>query len=251
MQWRDLQTEFSSALRNHELNVPETIRRTNGNPSVKRFNVYRNNTKVSLTDAICDSFPVVMQLVGEEFFRAMARVYVENNLPQTPLLIYYGGDFPDFIDGFEPAKGLPFLSDVARVEWAWTMAYHAADKDPVGPDALQAFPAERLGDAKFVLHPSTHLLQSEFPVMSIWSAHNQDNTSELMSQISQEGEQAVIVRPDMSVNVTLLSASAYAFFKAVSDGKTLNEAVELIDDPDELGGYLQLLFNCGCVTGMN
>ncbi len=47
---------------------------------------------------------MVEKIVGEEFFAAMARVFVMKRPPRSPLLANYGDDFPAFIAAFEPAR---------------------------------------------------------------------------------------------------------------------------------------------------
>jgi hypothetical protein len=48
----------------------------------------------------------------------MARSYVALAPPSSPIMLDYGAGFPDFIGAFEPAKCLPYLQDVARIERA-------------------------------------------------------------------------------------------------------------------------------------
>ena len=77
MNWRETQAAFASALRDPALDVPYAVGPRDHHAPLARFNVYRNNTAVSLSEAIADSYPVVHELVGDEFFAAMARAYVE------------------------------------------------------------------------------------------------------------------------------------------------------------------------------
>ena len=106
--------------------------------SARRFAVYRNNVMVTLSKALKSRFPAVDKIVGEEFFGAMARVFVSERPPRSPLLATYGDEFADFIATFEPASDLPYLADVARLEAARTRAYHSADAVPIDADGLTA-----------------------------------------------------------------------------------------------------------------
>lgn len=119
---------FAAALQNRDLPPPDGLSRPGGKPATRRFAVYRNNVAVSLVDALAAIYPTLQNLVGEEFFRAMAHAYVLHNLPTSPLLFTYGANFPAFIETFAPASALPFLPDVARVERAWLDAFHAEDR---------------------------------------------------------------------------------------------------------------------------
>jgi len=137
----------------------------------RRFAVYRNNVHHGLTRALAARFPVVEQLVGAEFFTAMARVFIAAFPPRDPVLLAWGAEFPGFLDGFPPVGHLRWLPDVARLELARGRAYHAADAATVAPEALAAADPERL---RLVLHPSVELFASPHPAVRIWQAHQPD-----------------------------------------------------------------------------
>src|SRR5918911_1682786 len=98
----DLQKHFAAALLDRSKPVPDGIR---SRPE-RRFAVYRNNVYVSLVAALATRFPVCRALVGDDFFGAMARDFVAAHPPRSPLLMTYGDDFGDFIDGFAPAASV-------------------------------------------------------------------------------------------------------------------------------------------------
>src|SRR6266850_2007205 len=130
------ETSFAEALLDADRPIPFGINAHNAAVSARRFAVYRNNVVAGLVKALKSRFAVVEKIVGEEFFAAMARVFVMEQPPRSPLLATYGDNFPAFIAGFEPARELPYLVDVARLEAARTRSYHAADATPVDPGQL-------------------------------------------------------------------------------------------------------------------
>ncbi len=167
------QSEFAGALLDPGLDCPAGLRAWNGSDPATRFAVYRNNVVVSLIDALADGFPVTQALVGEAFFRAMARAWVQSQPPRTRVLAHAGEDFPQFVERFAPARQLAYLAGVARLEFARVRAYHAADAGSVDVPALGA--AFALPDAalrlRLGLHPSLSLLASPYAVVSLWAAH--------------------------------------------------------------------------------
>ena len=168
------QDAFAAALLDPALPVPAGVTSARGKADAKRFAVYRNNVAVGLTRVLASRFPVVEKLVGKEFFAGMARAYIARTRPSSPLILAYGDSFPAFIGGFEPAAGVPYLADVARLEAAWTRAYHAADIAPLDIAALSALDASGLAAARLTPHPAAMLVRSRFPVGSIWQAHQSD-----------------------------------------------------------------------------
>ena len=136
----DIQATFVAALRDPEASVPGSLAGPDRTPVARRFAVYRNNVAAGLIGVVAGAFPAVQRIVGEEFFKAMARAYVLAHPPESPVLMDYGADFADFIAGFEPAASVPYLADVARIERAWREAYHAAEAVPLAPTDFAGIP---------------------------------------------------------------------------------------------------------------
>jgi hypothetical protein len=141
-----------------------------GRPAGRRFNVYRNNVAASLTDALATGFPVIAKLLGEEFFRAMAGVFLRAHPPGDPRLQLWGGKFPGFLARFEPVAHLPYLPDMARLELGLRQSYHAADAAPAhrgprpgrGPGA-EAAPCARHADPALALSDPHDLAEEHRP----------------------------------------------------------------------------------------
>ncbi|MCZ7595302.1 MAG: DNA-binding domain-containing protein [Hyphomicrobium sp.] len=167
------QDDFARALLWRTGGLPAGIEKPGSAPPAKRFGIYRNNVFASLTACLEARFPVVARLVGDEFFSAMARVFIERSPPTSPALIEYGEEFAAFLATFAPAQSLPYLPDVARLEWRICAAYHAADAAPIDAAALARL-GEHALDAALDLHPSCALLASHHAVFSIWRANTHD-----------------------------------------------------------------------------
>jgi hypothetical protein len=216
-----LQAEFAASLLRTHLTAPHGIAVRPGADPEKRFAIYRNNVVVGLVRALESRFPVVKRLVGEEFFRDMAQAFVTEDPPRSPVLFRYGSTFPDFIAGFPPATGVPFLADVARLELARGRAYHAADARPLPREDFSALDADKLAVTGARLHPSVELLTSPYPIVSIWRAHQEEGEPHLSSW---QPEAALVVRPGLDVEVHLLPAGGYQFLTALSQGASLARA---------------------------
>jgi hypothetical protein len=143
---------FSSALMTPDLKTPSLVIGPNGKSGTKRYNVYRNNVTVSLIDALAAVFPAVQRITGVEFFRAMARFYVRETPPRSPLLFEYGHAFlslssdtnmqPDACRGRRPYRA--FLA--RRLPRPGRCGSLSADD-------LTDAPSERLADLRFAPDP--------------------------------------------------------------------------------------------------
>lgn len=224
-EWADAQAAFAAALIDPRLPPPSGVIPCGGSGRRSGFAVYRNNALVTLIDALQERFPVTCQLVGEEFFRAMARVYASERRPRSPLLMHYGDTFPTFIDTFIPASDVPYLSDVARLEVAWSAAYHAPEASPLQPQVLTDTGPDALIEMRLTLHPSIQILRSVYPVADIWAAHQHANT--VARPTRWDGQDVLVLRPDAEVQVHTLGPGVHTFISALLDRRCVQDAAEM------------------------
>jgi len=216
------ETSFAEALLGAEPTLPPGIAAHTAAVPAQRFAVYRNNVMASLAAALARRYPVIERLVGGEFFGA-----------------------------FGPARQLPYLADVARLEAARTRAYHAEDATPLGADGFAALDAEALGDIRLQLHPSAAILRSPFPIVTIW-AMNSGELEPRPIEIGQ-GEDALVVRPRLDVEIRALPPGGAAFLQSLADGLPLRDAigVALADHSGfDLTGNLAGLIGSGVVSAI-
>lgn len=224
------QNQFAGALLDAERTVPQAVSSHTARTPQKRFAVYRNNVIVGLSEALRTQFPATERVVGTEFFAALARVYVSSEPPRSPVMMNYGERFPGFIERFAPAAEIPYLADVARLEFARTQAYHAADAAPLDADAWQRVDADRLADLRVILHPSLRIIRSAFPVVTIWSMNS--GGMEPASIENCGPEDALIARPRGVVEVRQLPSGGAAFLNALTAGTTLGKAATAASNAD-------------------
>ncbi len=243
---RDFQDSFGAALRGAPA-VAESIHAADPIPLERRVDVYRNNVHASLIDGLEQAFPVVLQLVGQEFFRAMAREFLRDQMPGRGTLIGFGAGLPDFLEGFPPVSGLPYLADVARFELAWLRSYHAADDPVLTPEDLSTVPQEALPDMKFTAHASLETLRSAYPVLSIWEAHQPGRDPSSIK--SDEGEEAVLLlRSNLSVYAHRVGVADLTFIDALRTGKSFGAAAAdalTVQSDFDLSRILHLLLSGG------
>lgn len=248
------QGAFAEALLTAEYACPPGLTTWNGSAPEKRFAVYRNNVIVSLIDAMADSFPVTQELVGEAFFRAMAREFVRAAPPRSPVLAWYGDGFAEFIEAFPAAAGVPYLADVARLEWLRVQAWHAADADPLAPEDIARLlgDAAALPDARFDLHPSVRMLRSHHAVVSLWAAHQSESAALALADVDPgQAETALVLRNGLDVEISTITEGAAMFISLLQQGAALGEAAEqalAAETGFDLAQTLGLLIRCGALT---
>ena len=250
-QLAERQRGFAAALLDPELPVPIGLVGPDGEPDPKRFAVYRNNVVVSLIEALEDAFPAVRRIVGADFFRAMARAHVMEEPPCSPILLDYGAGFSDFIRRFEPAATLVYLADVARIERAWTEAYHAPDASPIDPGAFNNPFPDQLPAIQLELHPSLRLVRSPFPALTIWQMNVADGVPAPVDPAAN-GEDVLVVRPAADVEVRLIPKGSLEFIQAVANGEAVLAALEtalIANSRFDLSANLADLMRAGALVG--
>jgi hypothetical protein len=248
----ELQDVFARALRDPGSPSPHGLHDAAPGGSSRRFDVYRNNMVVSLVEALGSTFPAVQRLVGEEYFSAAARAYVQQEPPDSPVLLYYGRTFGDFLDTLPSASGVPYLGDVARLEWARIKALHAADAEPVSIDALAGVDEAQVESISFALHPGLSVFRSRWPVVSLWNACMIRDHSDAVDMST--AEDAVVVRPALKVGVHVPPPGGAEFLAALREGETLGAAARRVAESDEafdLAELLRFAFETGAVTAVH
>ena len=208
------QADFARALRDP---APDAVPDGFAGAAARRFRVYRNNVRVALVEALAAAYPAVERIVGAEFFRRMAAAYAAERPATARTLNLYGGGFPGFVAEFAPARDLPYLADVARLERAVLESRHAADAPALDPAALAALGAG-LAAARFAPHPAARLVRSAWPVADIWRANADDAPADGALVLTGGRGGALAVRPGLSVSVEALAPAAAAFAETLLAG---------------------------------
>lgn len=191
-----------------------------------RINVYRNTFVGCLTTALRLSFPAIHRLVGATFFESAARIFIDENPPRSAYLDEYGGDFPPFLERFPPAASLPYLSGVARLEWAVSRALHAPDVDALDVSRLSTLEPEDHDRVVFIFHPSVGLVEADHLADDIWRAVlAQDDAAMAAVDLNAGPVWLVIQRLETSVDVTRLGEVAWRFMASLCAGLPLQEAI--------------------------
>jgi len=240
------QQDFQAALLDPERPVPAGLIDPQGRPAGRRFNVYRNNVAVSLTEALRQAFPVVRKLVGDEFFTAMAQEHLRAHPPASPLMMFYGEAMPDFLASFPPVAHLPYLPDVARMELALRASYHAADVAPAAASKLAQLTPERLARTRFILAPSLKLVRSQWPIHTIWMA----NMRGTPPPVTVEHQDVLITRAAFDPEPHLLPPQGGDTITALIDGRTIGTAADKIE-PTHLPALLGLLITGNAITDIS
>lgn len=218
----ELQTRFMGAV----LNPRAAERfgrhlRLNGLRNEQRIQIYRNNMQATLTSALEAVYPVVRRLVGERCFAGVAHEYVRNEPSLSGDIHAYGHRFPDLLAVLPSLRSLPYLSDVARLEWFYHALFHSALQPALRSEALQDVPATQHADLRLQLQSASRLFASDYPVLRIWQVNQVDWSGAPGVSLDEGGEYLLALRGSDGISFIPLEPGEHALLEACAAGQTL------------------------------
>lgn len=229
----DLQQQFMHSIRNdnNDITAEFAVSPDSKLSAEQRLNIFRNNYQISLNEALADIFPVLQQLIGETAFSLLARRYLSGHPSNSGNLHDLGQAMADFIVDVEELKSLAYLPDVARLEWMYHRAYHAADHDSFDLQKLTDFDDSDYARLLFTPHPSVILASFDYAAVSIWKAHQSEEITENVDP--NQAELVLVHRHQHKVLVSLLSTVEHRFLESLCANQTLAVAAESALSEDE------------------
>jgi uncharacterized protein (UPF0276 family) len=202
-----------------------------GKANEHRFALYRGNLTANWAKTLSNAYPVLVLLVGREFFAALARAYGIEHPSDNGDLNLFGRHFPDFLASFPHVAELPYLPDMARLEWALHRAHHAADAAGLSAAQWAAFSAEDIETRHFQLHPACQLLQFQWQTVVLWQAH-QVGSGQPFPPLQRFDTWALVVRPLWQPQVLASSRAGHAALTALAHGRDFGAALDAAFDID-------------------
>jgi hypothetical protein len=229
----------------------------NGEPAIlghvtnpDRLALYRGNLSATWNKALGAAFPVIRQLLGDDFFAALTRAYGMAHPSDNADLNRFGATFAAFLASFEHVADHPYLPDMARLEWLLHRAHYAPDGPALDAGALAALSPDEFEAARFAPHPACALFASEWAVIPLWQAHQEGSAIAFPPQLAAPGA-AAIVRPRFKTELVPLTAASHAALQTLAGGATMGEALDAAFERDEafdLAANLKLWVEKGMLT---
>jgi uncharacterized protein (UPF0276 family) len=218
-----------------------------------RLALYRGNLAATAAKALAAAYPVIAALVGTEFFDALARSYVRAWPSQDGDLNRFGDGYADFLAGFPHVAELPYLPDMARLEWAVHRAHYAADATPVTAAQLGALAPAQLEASRLRLHAACLPLQSQWAVVTLWLAHQPATTVGFPAHMAT-AEYGVVARPGWRAQVAPCGAGGHAALAVLKAGGTFGAALDAAFDVErefDVAGQLRLWLDLELIVAID
>jgi hypothetical protein len=230
---RELQYRFGAALASGDCATIEPYIRAAGIEPARRIAIYRNNWHENCLATLVAAYPVLNRLVGDAYFRQMSREFQGACPSHAGNLQHLGAPLAGFLQQRFARTEFEYLADVARLEWAYQEILVAADHDRLDVRRLADVAESCWPDLGFALHPASRLVRSDFPVLTVWSAHQPGADGSAAPAIDHTtidlragGENVLLRRTSREVELRRLSRAEFAFLEALSRGSSLAAAAD-------------------------
>lgn len=248
MSLAESQSAFAHALFAHDA-TPATPPLFKGDAALnaQRLALYRGNLAAAWDKALANAYPVLRQLVGEEFFAALAREYGRAFPSQSGDLNRFGDRFDEFLAQFPHVADFPCFPDMARLEWLLHRVHYAAGEETLTAAQLAQLRPEQFESMSLRLQPACQPFASPWAVTSIWQAH-QDDEQEHWPQELAVACHALVLRQGWRAMVLPVTPAAHAALAAFDAGAAMGKALDAalaIDAQFDIGMHLQTWLRLG------
>lgn len=247
----DSQQLFANALFD-VARTPQALALFKGEQNQHRLALYRGNLTVNWNKTLASAYPVVRQLVGEEFFDGLARAYGHAWPSTDPDLNGFGAHYADFLRSFPHVADLPYLADMAELEWALHRAHYAPAAPALAASDLAELAPDSLDALALQLAPCCTLLAPAWTVLEAWRGHQIDSPVAAYAPTAGQ-EYGLVCRPRWQAQLLSISPAQHAALSVLVAGATLGEALDAAFDCDEafdVTAALQQWLACGIFVRM-
>ena len=199
------------------------LRPQRGAPGVQRLAVYATGYLARMHEALQEVYEAVQHVAGASQFQRMSRAYAAQYPSHDYNLNLAGRHFPAFLATEPLTQDLPFLPDLARLEWAVCQAFHAFEQPPLAPHGFNAVSLEQWERVRLVFQPSVGLVASSWPVVDIWRARTQP-VSTVNIELQDRQQRVLVRRAGVRVTCDLLEPAQYQVLERLLAGMTLGDA---------------------------
>jgi len=221
---RELQEGFARGLISgvSERSMPGI--RADGLSPLQRLGFYRTNMISNYLAGLRATYRCVENLVGPACFAYYAEQFIHETPSRSGDLNGYGRELADFLARAPIAAQLPYLADVARLEWLLDEVFYEADHPALDLERLALVAAERYPDLRFKLNPACRLLSSAYPIQQIWQVSRPEYSGEPSVTFDAGRDHVLVRRAGFDPVVESVSAAEFVWLRALRDGETLGAA---------------------------
>jgi hypothetical protein len=194
--------------------------------------IYQNNVRGALQTSLAQVYPVCRKILGENYFKQLASVYIKKYPSRQHDLNDYGEYFSDFIylqyQQRSELNDFSYLSDLVQLEWFYHHVYYAAQGSMFDFSAFSQLTQQQQAQSIFQIVPCLKFISSSYPILSIWQLNQDDSTTQ--QTLVSNAENCYIFRKNNQIRLIAIDAKMYKLLSLVNEGATLKEITQTDED---------------------
>jgi len=224
MQLQNLQHEFAEAVLSDDTHLSFIL-------PAQNIRIYQNQALSQLIECLRNTYPLIVKLVGDDFFRVTAKAYIKQYHSRSGDLNEYGAYFSHFLAGYQAVKDLIYLAEVAQFEWTCHLLSTAGTHGPFDPHLLKNVSPEQYDQLHFVLHPAAKVMKFYYPILRIIDLCETKIDENI--DLSEAGVDLLIIRRQLDISLLPLTPADFIFLSSLQDNHSVSDALEaaLNEDP--------------------
>ncbi len=241
---QDLQNAFQHYVLSGDREQPAIANLIDGRyglPVPQRLAIYFDAYRIRLREALAEAFDKTYSYVGDETFAELCNNYIDQHPSQFRNLRWFGDQFAAF--AAETLPDYPMVAELARFEWALSLAFDAQDAPVLAATDLQSLAPEAWETIGFTLHPSVQMLPLQWNVPAIWLALGREETPPDAQNVEPACDW-LIWRKDLQPHFRSLSAFESMALQGLALGQSFSDVCSAaaeasdIDITEQIAGWL-------------
>lgn len=185
-----------------------------------RWDIYGSGYVARLVEAVENDYPATRRILGAGSFGSLVARYVRRCPPRSHDIGRAGDRLSAFLAEDPLTHDLPFLPDLARLEWCLAEAFIAADVEPLTWTALTALDPDTVADTTFRLRPGTSLIDTRWSLLDLRSVKDEGD-SEVSMRMDDCSRSVLVYRQGLQVRYSAVAAEDADFLEVAGRGLRL------------------------------
>lgn len=208
----------------------------------QRLKIYQQSIQGNFITVLEAAFPVCHRLVGRQYFQALCKRFIKAHQNFQPDVTEYGHRFAAFIRDFPPVhQELPYLCEVAELEWACQKSMDGPEYTPFDVKALEAVPEEQQGSLVFECPPASSLIASQYPILAIWRSNQPEFEGDTVIDLAQSQDRLIVFRKDWTLWIHPLTAPTFYFLELCRQQQTFLQITTQVQQQFEQANIANIL----------
>lgn len=204
----------------------ELLNPQRGTPGAEQVAVYADGYRARIREALEEAYPAVRHILGAQtFFEEVAAAYAARYPSRDYNLSFAGRHLPECLVTAPVTRQLPFLPDLARLEWAVCQAFHAFLQPPRDLQRLTGLEPSAWDRVQFLFQPSVAVVASAWPILDLWEARHQPREAINIDLVNRP-QQVLVCRQGLTVRCEAVERLQAVLLERLLAGEPLGAACE-------------------------